>query len=245
MKIKKETLIVIASLMFLYMLLEYIGLIQHAVKMVAFYFQFLKNDYLIILSLALCTSIVLLPASLYLYSLQKSIKKMTESFRIIQQEHENCCRPHEQYYCEKYFLDLQNLRRNYKNVNQTIAIGAILYQVAVFGFFISIVNHIQFDDHSFMIIGSIPYIKWLLLFILMIILATQFRTYLIKMLKKQRNMQKILSLAFFMISISWLTTFRPSEIIFLIALLLIQLTGSILLNKWSHFYSKGKSSLVH
>jgi len=235
---EKATLVATGLMILLYIFLEYFGIIQHGVKLTAFYFQFLKNDYLLILSLALSASIVLLPASLYLFALQKSIKEMMEYFQVIQQKHKNCCCPSDRRFCKTYFQELRELRKSYKNINQTIVIGAILYQVAALGFFFRVVNHINLPDPSFVIIDSVSLTKWTLLFLLTIILLIQFWSYFTKIFKKQGYTQKFISLSLIVISIFWMATFQLCEMLFLFILVLIQLMGSALLKKLS--YSRQK-----
>lgn len=225
--------------MLLFILLQAFGLLSYSLKMAASYFRLVENDYVLIVLLAICTSIAILPASLYIYNLQKSIKDMTESFRIIQKKHEKCCSPDKQHYCEAYFPDFQKFRENYRNINQTFVMAAILYQVAVFGFFFCMVNDIPFNNHLFSVVLSVPYIQWLLLLILLIVLATYVWPYLITLLKKQGRIQKVIHLALIVAAIFWLTTFQISEIVFLIIFVLIQQMGSILLRSWSSFLNKG------
>lgn len=173
MKIKKSTIIIVL-LILSYSLANYVGLVQIIITKTSAYFQLIDNYYILILSIAFSTALTSVPTYFIFLKVQKSIHDMTFSFQIIQQEHQDCCKIDEQSCCEKYYIDLQNLRRKYKFTDQRIVIFALLYQVGIFGFFFATLNN-SIQENMTQNVWMPIYIHWFLIFALILALISQLK----------------------------------------------------------------------
>ncbi|KOS66790.1 hypothetical protein AEA09_16240 [Lysinibacillus contaminans] len=220
MKIKKSTIILIVLLILSYSLANYVGLVQSIITKTSEYFQLIDNYYLLILTIAFSTALTSVPTYFIFLKVQKSIHDMTSSFQIIQQEHQDCCKIAEQSCCEKYYIDLQNLRSKYKFTDQRIVIFALLYQVGIFGFFFAILSN-SIQENMTQNVSLLVYIHWFLLFSLILAIISQLKNQF-KTFKSLPIIKKNIFLLLGLVGLYWLFNFTFDEILFLILFIIFQ-----------------------